>query len=233
LRIRSDDNPKRRITLPKGRLMPLKVTLLGAVCALAFTGAAQAKGWYIGLEAGASSIADTDADFGSTTGGVTTFAYSPVGRFDDGWAVVATLGYALHGWRIEGELAWRSNDKDQFTTPALPSTGSLDELTAMYNMTYELPLGGGVGVSLGGGAGLDYAMLEIAGLDDTDLNFAYQGIAGIHVAVSDSTELTLAYRYLVVLDPQFEERSDPGFVIRFDDFTKHALTLGVRYTFAP
>ena len=57
--------------------MPLKVTLLGAVCALTLTGTAQAKGWYIGLEAGASSIADTDADFGSTTGGLTTFAYSP------------------------------------------------------------------------------------------------------------------------------------------------------------
>lgn len=213
--------------------MPLKVTLLGAVCALALTGTAQAKGWYIGLEAGASSIADTDADFRSTSGGLTTFAYDPVGRFDDGWAVIATMGYALHGWRIEGELAWRSNDKDQFTTPALPSTGSLDELTAMYNMTYELPLGDGLGVSLGGGAGLDYAMLDIAGLDDADLNIAIQGIAGINYAISESTELTLAYRYLHVLDPEFEERSDPGFVIRFDNFTKHALTLGVRYTYAP
>ena len=213
--------------------MPLKVTLLGAVCALALTGTAQAKGWYVGLEAGASSIADTDVDFRSTSAGLTTFAYDPVGRFDDGWAVIATMGYALHGWRIEGELAWRSNDKDQFTTPALPSTGSLDELTAMYNMTYELPLGGGVGVSFGGGAGLDYAMLDIAGLSDADLNIAVQGIAGINYAIGTSTELTLAYRYLRVLDPEFEERSDPGFVIRFDNFTKHTLTLGVRYTFAP
>lgn len=213
--------------------MLLKVTLLGAVCALALTGTAQAKGWYIGLEAGASAVADTDVDFRSTSAGLTTFAYNPVGRFDDGWAVVATMGYALHGWRIEGELAWRSNDKDQFTTPALPSTGSLDELTAMYNMTYELPLDGGVGVSFGGGAGLDYAMLDIAGLDDADLNIAFQGIAGINYAIGESTELTIAYRYLHVLDPEFEERSDPGLVMRFDDFTKHTLTLGVRYTYAP
>lgn len=213
--------------------MPLKATLLGTVCALALTGAAQAKGWYIGLEAGGSSVADTDVDFRATAGGVTTFAYSPVGRFDDGWAVVATMGYALHGWRVEGELAWRSNDKNQFTTPLLPSTGSLDALTAMYNMTYELSLGGGIGLSFGGGAGLDYAMLDVAGLDDADLNFAYQGIAGINVAIGASTELTLAYRYLRVLDPEFEERSDPGLVLRFEDFTKHTLTLGVRYTFAP
>jgi OmpA-OmpF porin, OOP family len=213
--------------------MPVKITLLSTVCAIALAGTAQAKGWYIGLEAGASSVADTDADFRSTSAGLTTFAYEPVGRFDVGWVVVATMGYALHGWRIEGELAWRSNDKDQFTIPALPSTGSLDELTAMYNMTYELPLGSGLGVSFGGGAGLDYAMLDIAGLDDADLNIALQGIAGINYAIGANTELTLAYRYLVVLDPEFEERSDPGTVIRFENLTKHALTLGVRYTYAP
>ncbi|MBL8782459.1 MAG: porin family protein [Alphaproteobacteria bacterium] len=213
--------------------MPTKVSLLGAVCALALAGTAQAKGWYIGLEAGASSIADTGADFRSTSAGLTTFVYDPVARFDDGWAVIATMGYALHGWRIEGELAWRSNDKDQFTTPALPSTGSLDALTAMYNMTYEFPLADGLGVSVGGGAGLDYAMLDIAGLDDSDLNIAYQGIAGINYAIGANTELTLAYRYLNVMDPEFEERSNPGIVIRFDDFAKHTLTLGLRYTYAP
>jgi opacity protein-like surface antigen len=76
-------------------------------------------------------------------------------------------------------------------------------------------------------------MLEIAGLDDSDLNIAYQGIAGINYALGSSTELTLAYRYLTVLDPEFEERSDPGMVLRFENFTKHTLTLGVRYTYAP
>lgn len=213
--------------------MPTKITLLSTVCAVAFAGTVQAKGWYVGLEAGVSSVADTDADFRSTSAGVTTFAYEPVGRFDNGWAVMATLGYELHGWRIEGELAWRSNDKDQFTIPALPSTGSLDELSAMYNVTYELPLSDGLGVSLGGGAGLDYAMLDIAGLDDADLNIAIQGIAGINYRIASDTELTLAYRYMSVLDPEFEERSDPGTVIRFENLAKHALTLGVRYTYAP
>lgn len=212
--------------------MPLKRTLLATACALAFAGAAEAKGWYIGLEAGAVSIADSDADLRFTDGGATTFAYAPVASFDNGWAVIATLGYELQGWRIEGEAAWRSNDKDQFTAP-LPSTGDLDALTVMYNMTYQLPLGGGFGIALGGGAGLDYSMLEIAGLDDADLNLAFQGIAAFNVALGGSSELTLAYRYLRVLDPEFEERSDPGTVVRFEDFAKHTVTLGIRYTFAP
>jgi OmpA-OmpF porin, OOP family len=211
--------------------MPLKLTLLGAACAIALTGTAHAKGWYIGLEGGASWVADTDVDFRFTSAGVTTFAYDPIARFDTGWAVVATLGYELQGWRMEGEVAWRSNDKDQFTGVPI-STGDLDELTAMYNMTYQLPLSDEVGVYFGGGAGLDYAMLDIAGLDDSELNLALQGIAGLNVAISDSTELTLAYRYLHVLDPQFEERSDPGVVLRFEDIGKHAVTIGIRYTFA-
>ena len=80
---------------------------------------------------------------------------------------------------------------------------------------------------------LRYAMLDIAGLDDSDLNIAYQGIAGINYAIGANTELTLAYRYLNVMDPEFEERSNPGIVIRFDDFAKHTLTLGLRYTYAP
>lgn len=212
--------------------MPLKRTLLATACALGCAGAADARGWYVALEAGAATVADGDADFRFTSAGVTTFAYTPIARFDTGWAVIATAGYELGGWRIEGEAAWRSNDKDQFTAP-LPSTGDLDALTVMYNMTYELPLVGGLGLAVGGGAGLDYSMLEIQGLDDADLNLAYQGIAALNLALGDSTELTLAYRYLRVLDPEFEERTSPGVVVRFEDFAKHTLTLGVRYTFAP
>jgi opacity protein-like surface antigen len=228
---RSSDNGGERITAGFGETEMLKQSLLCAA-ALALNGAAEAKGWYVGLEAGASIVQDTDAIFQSTLAGVPTFTYTPIGRFDTGWAIVATLGYALQGWRVEGEVAWRSNDKDQFTAP-LPSTGDLDELTAMFNLTYEIPLAERFGLTVGGGAGVDYAMLEIAGLDDSDINFAYQGIAALNYGISDSTEVTLAYRYLHVLDPEFDERTNPGIIVRFDDFSKHALTLGVRYTFAP
>lgn len=212
--------------------MPLKRTLLGAACALALTAPAQAKGWYLGFEAGANWVADTDIDVRFTSAGLTTSADVAVGGFDTGWALAATFGYAMQGWRMEVEVAWRSNDMDQITGAPL-STGSLDELTGMYNMTYQLPLGDGIGIAIGGGAGIDWATIDTLDVDDSDVNFAYQGIAQLNLAVSDSTELTLAYRYLHVLDPHFEERTDPGVVLRFEDFSKHAVTLGVRYTFAP
>jgi opacity protein-like surface antigen len=207
--------------------MSQKLSLLAAASVLALTGTAHAKGWYVGLEAGLSNVADSEAIYDS---GVPTLTE---GTFDNGWAVMASVGYAMQNWRIEFEAAWRSNDKDVFVF--LPvSTGDLDELTVMYNMTYAFPLGNGLDLAVGGGAGLDYAMLDIVNLDDSDANFAYQGIVQLNYALSPSTELTLGYRYLHVLDPEFEEpNAAPPVNIRFEDFDKHAVTVGVRYTFAP
>jgi opacity protein-like surface antigen len=208
--------------------MSMKALLLGATAAFALTATAQARGWYVGLEAGPSWVTDTDAIYRLPT---VPFTTRTEGKFDTGWALIATVGYAMQNWRIEGELGWRSNDKDQFIVGG-PSTGSLDELTAMYNMTYQLPLAQGLGVAIGGGAGLDYAMIDIPDVDDSDLNLAVQGIVQLNYAISDSTELTLGYRYLHVLDPEFED--DPTLAeVTFDDFSQHALTIGVRYTFAP
>ncbi len=203
-----------------------RTALLAATAAAAFCGSAEARGWYVGLEAGANWTNDADVRF-YTTPAATPFDLT--GRFDGGWAVIATVGYAMQNWRIEAEAAWRSNDKDQFT--ALPvSTGDLDGLTAMYNMTYAFSISPGLNLSVGGGAGLDYETLDIVNIDDSDLNFAYQGIATLDYALSPTTELTVAYRYLRVLDPEFE---DNGIRYAFDDFSKHALTIGVRYAFAP
>jgi opacity protein-like surface antigen len=205
-------------------------TLLLGAAALALAGGAQARGWYVGLEAGVSSIADTPAVYSENP---PPFLTITEGTFDTGWTLLATVGYAMQSWRIEGELAWRSNDKDQFLLGG-PSTGSLDELSAMYNMTYELPLAQGLGIAIGAGAGLDYAILDIPGIDDTDLNIAVQGIVQVNYALSPTTELTLGYRYMHVLDPEFEDTTaGVTAVATFDDISKHALTLGMRYTYAP
>jgi len=211
--------------------MPLKTLLLGAAATLAATGAAQAQGWYVSLEAGASVVDDTDVDYRLTSAGVTTFSYVPVGRFDTGWALIAAVGYSLQNWHVEAEVGWRSNDKDRFT--AIPvSTGGLDELTAMFNMTYDFRLAQDLALTVGGGAGIDYAMLDIVNIDDADLNLAYQGIVALNYSIAPDTDLTLGYRYLTVLDPSFEEQSGgTGVIMNFDDLTKHTLTAGVRYTF--
>ena len=201
--------------------------LLGAAALALTAGSASAKGWYIGLEAGANWVADNEVDVKTSPGGFTS---QTTARFDNGWAIIATVGYSLQNWRVETELAWRSNDKDRFTILPI-STGDLDELTGMFNLTYAIPIAENLNVSLGGGAGFDYANLDISLVDDSDLNFAYQGIVSLDYALSPTMELTLAYRYLRVSESRFEE--DTGIFLDFDDLQKHALTIGVRYTFAP
>jgi opacity protein-like surface antigen len=214
-------------------MKPLRLSLLGTAALLAALGNAEARGWYFSLEGGGNLADDVTADFRVTDAGVTTFASAPEASFDSGWAVIAAVGYEFQGWRMEGEAAWRSNDKDQFTV--LPvSQGDLNQLTAMFNMTYALPLGKGLDFAIGGGGGLAYASVEVENfVEDGDWNFAYQGIAQLNYALSPSTELVLAYRYMHVLDPSFEERGTPGYIMNFDDFSNHTLSAGVRFTFAP
>ena len=204
--------------------MSLKTALFAAAASAALCGNAEARGWYAGLEAGANWTQDAGVVFYT---GANPFDLT--GRFDTGWTLIATVGYAMQNWRVEAEVAWRSNDKDRFT--ALPvSTGELDGLSAMYNMTYAFPLGDGLNLALGGGGGLDYETLDIVNVNASDLCLAAQGIATLDYTLSPTTELTLGYRYLWVLDPDF---ADNGVRYSFDDLSKHALTLGVRYTFAP
>lgn len=213
--------------------MLLKSALLGAACALAFAGDANANGWYGSIELGANWIADADVQWDETSAGLLVFSTDTEARFDTGWALIAALGYQLQHWRIELELGWRSNDKDRFDA-LLVSTGDLDELTGMYNMAYAFPLSPEVSLSLGGGAGFDYAMLDIVNADDGNFSFAYQGIVSLNYALSPDVALTLNYRYLHVLDPEFKDTSAGiGEFYTFDDLSKHAVTLGVRYTFAP
>lgn len=213
--------------------MPLRTTLMGAACALALTGDAQARGWYVSLDVGASSVADTDVFWYETTAGVLGFTTAVEGEFDTGWALIAALGYSLDNWRVEWELGWRTNDKDRFDVPLI-STGDLSELTGMFNMAYHFPIGDALSFSLGGGAGFDYAMLDIVNADDGCFNFAYQGLVALTYAVAPDVELSLGYRYLHVLDPEFKDSNGPVAVYyKFDDLSKHAFTLGVRYTFAP
>ena len=213
--------------------MRLKTTLLCAATALALAGQAEARGWYVNLEAGANWISDVDVHWSEVSAGVVNFSTVSEGRFDTGWAVLGAIGYDLQNWRVEYEVGWRSNDKDRFDL--LPvSTGDLDELTFMFNMAYSFPLGEAFSFSIGGGAGGDYAMLDIVNADDSSLNFAYQGMVGFNYRVAPDVELTLNYRYLHVLDPEFKDTDGVTTVhYNFDDISKHAVTFGVRYTFAP
>lgn len=234
--------------------MKLKLVLLGTVASLSLIAVqesqARHQGWYIGLEAGANWVDDTEFAFDS--GNPPTDFPSPyLGSidFDTGWAALGTVGYAFgNNWRIELEGGYRKNDasflsgeldffcdnEEEFCTSFLaddPVSGELTEISVMLNVLYDVPLSERLDLNLGLGAGADYSQFEDGDIvDDEDVSFAYQAIAGLTYALNDRLDLSLTYRYLHVDAPEFAS-TVPGQTdtYQFDDVEKHTVTVGLRY----
>jgi len=225
--------------------MKRRAILLGAVAALALGGSAQAgnfHGLYVGIEGGGNWV--QDADLFSELGpfGAPTFSSDAVVHYDAGWAVMGTVGYDFGQWRIEGEAGYRDNQIDFATYPGLGGLAlawtdpSMSELTVFANVLYDIQLAPWFTFSLGAGAGGDFAKFDTGGgfFDDSDWSFAYQGIAELSFALASRTDLTFAYRYLHVSEPEFsEERGIPDVLNSYDDISKHAVTIGLRYDLTP
>ena len=218
--------------------MKLRTALFGAGLAAALIGAtgAQASGWYIGLEGGGSWVESWKHQFNGAT---------RTAEFDTGWNGFATVGYAWGShFRTELEAGYRDNNLDRYLNnlgaPITTAKGSLWEASAMANFIYDLPLTDNIGLSLGAGAGADFADLTltnpVAALGTSDAgnwNFAYQGIAGMNYALGRNTSLVLNYRYMRVQEPDFRllYGAGPRNVAASEDMVKHAATIGLRYAF--
>jgi OOP family OmpA-OmpF porin len=217
--------------------MTLRSVLLGTAFAVACGGAlggtaqaAQINGWYVSLEGGANWIEDWDHSF---------FATPSTASFDTGWAVLASVGYGWNGWRLEFESGYRENDLETYTLGPAVFTGldgDLWEATFMANVLYDIQLTNNFSLSLGVGAGGDFADGEVTlgalTFEDDDWNFAYQGIAGLNWAVGQQTSLFVNYHYLRVVDAEFDFRPPlNAFLNNADDIVKHTVSLGLRYAF--
>jgi outer membrane protein OmpA-like peptidoglycan-associated protein len=190
--------------------------------------AADRNGWYMGLGGGYSFV---EADLRAAG------ATRPI-DFDGGWGVHGAVGKAFaNHWRIEAEVGYRENDAS-FTrlAPALVSnTANVSQLTGMINVAYDLPLAPKWALTLGAGAGIDRASLDVtANGDDRDYVFAYQGILEMVYHSSAHWDVYFGYRYLNADNAEYE-----GFKV-FNppaanqqnlnvDFDKHMITLGIRY----
>jgi opacity protein-like surface antigen len=221
--------------------------LLSTAAALALCSPAQAeglKGWYVGIEAGANWVDDTDHQMLGTQ--ITPHTHFINFDYDAGWAFLATVGYGVtENWRVELEAGYRKNDGDRLefsptesssiTTLTTPG-GELKEFSLMANVLYEHPLSEKLSLSLGAGLGFDHADFEdkLWGSDES-WNFAYQGIVGLNYAVGERSQVFLRYRYFVVPDPEFTfEGPDGHFCCQgFDNIQKHTATIGFRYFFLP
>ena len=220
--------------------MSLRSLLLCATTAASLAGVANAgqiNGWYIGLEGGANWVEDWSHSFDDFDGPLLAAEAS----FDTGWAAFITAGYAFNNnFRAEFEAGYRDNDVDGYVLNGNSTTRGEDlwEATAMVNVLYDLSLMDKLTLSVGVGAGGDFANYTYTSgatrAEDDEWNFAYQGIAGLSYMVAQRTAVFMNYRYLRVVSPEFDFR--PVTSVAFvdgDDFVKHTATIGIRYALQP
>ncbi|MFT3810943.1 MAG: OmpA family protein [Micropepsaceae bacterium] len=194
-------------------------SLLAGVATLALVGTAAAdtpSGTYIGLAAGANFLEEYD-----------TFA-GKYGDWDTGYYVGGVVGYKWdNGFRAEFEASFRENDVDFFFGKAAVFQGTLTNraLSGMVNVLYDLDVGEGMALSLGGGVGASRIsfLFDNSGSIGRDVVFAYQGIAEFEAMIDDNVGVYLGYNYFVADNWDIDGAQD--------DYVAHTVKLGVKYHF--
>lgn len=195
-------------------------------------------GWYLQGTAGYSFDGDVD-----TAPGV-SYDWRK-GELGDDWVGAVSLGYGLsNGLRLEGEVAYRDNEIDP-----IPSVTSLDGAdaggsatvwSAMLNFIYDFNKDGVVQPYLGVGVGAAQVNLELTDadppptyfIDDEDVVFAHQFLAGLGFALSDRLTLDIGYRYFAANDLEVAANYAGLAEAVEADYKQQAATVGLRWQFA-
>ena len=186
------------------------------------TAAAVADPWYVGVNAGAVWLMDSDIKNGT----------SGEASFDTGFGAGGSVGYDFGPARLEGEIEYRNNDYDKAGLDGATkekSGGSYQSLALMVNGYYDFEnassftpfLMAGIG-----GANVDTDSVTSGGLNiasDNSWQFAYQVGAGVGWEFTDSWILDVSYRFFGTTNPSFGG-SDMQYL-------SHNLFLGIRYSF--
>jgi outer membrane protein OmpA-like peptidoglycan-associated protein len=228
--------------------MTLRKALLAATV-LAMPVAVQAQpvtGLYVGAGVGANFRQDVDAD---VTGPAVGTATPTIEFTDAGWVGVGSIGWGFgNGLRAEIEGNYRHNDVDAITGAGIPgsavSRGYAKSYGVMANALFDFNLGLPVTPYLGAGAGYVWSEFDNVGgrvggasavFDDTDGRFAYQGIAGVSLALASGLALTAEYRFLGTLEASHSGSATVGGVTSplsaDSDNYNHSVLVGLRYAF--
>lgn len=197
----------------------MRNVLWGAAAALLMVSSSNAdqRSWYVSLEAGMSDLGG-----GGDYVDVSTppfVMYFPIGDLDESITPIGTIGAYLGDWRVEAEFALRSGD--YYST-------QVDQTTAMLNVAYDIGVVDHLSLTLGAGVGADFISLETPVADGDTISLAYQGLVGLSYELTDSTDITLTYRYFDTLDVDISEATPLGFASlgSADDRT---ISLGLRF----
>ncbi len=145
-------------------------------------------------------------------------------EFASGLFVDAFVGKDLGSVRVEGEIAYRRNDMDNFG--GITITGEMTSVAFMANIYYDFGEGTGTTPYVGFGLGAANITFD-SGVKDTDTAFAFQLMLGISFPVSETLSITGEWRGFGAI-PEFED----SFGVPFEqDYGVGSLALGLRYSF--
>jgi outer membrane protein OmpA-like peptidoglycan-associated protein len=177
--------------------MAKRALWLAAAAAAAVPVAAQAgdAGWYVGAGGGVNWLEDSDVAGTSV-------------EFDLGWLGLIRGGYDYgNGWRTELELGYRDNEVDSIDGVS-GGSGDVTQWDAMINVLYEFETGTMFRPYLGVGLGGADVTMDVAfpggTLDEGDVVFAYQAIAGLGYNITPEIQLFAEGRFLGTDEPDFD-----------------------------
>jgi len=184
---------------------------------------AQADGWYISGNIGATSLSKSDVT-DTFTGGNGTGKLD----FDTGYGLSGAVGTRFGNFRVEGEVSYRNSDTDKlsnFTVNAgslifrsagpVEVNADISSLGFMANAFYDFKNNSKWTPFLMAGIGIAHLNLDIKSVggaatayDENDVVVAGQAGAGIAYEFAPGTAVTLSYRYFGTSDPTFNNGTD-------------------------
>jgi opacity protein-like surface antigen len=189
------------------RLCVIAATLM----AMAGAAWAQQPGWYVGGEAGWSSLVDEGEKAVIPVIGPRDDTATWAGGYDLGMRA----GYGWGNWRVEEEFRFERNGADTFNGAV--ASGRASGYAVMSDLLYDLPAVGPVTPHVGAGIGAVTVSESIATagfssgvVHGTGTEFGYQAIGGLGYPLSPNLAVDLDYRYLATTNLHF--RTPPGFV---------------------
>src|SRR5262249_5490732 len=132
-----------------------------------------------------------------------------------GWVVLGTLGYAFgNGFRVELEPGYRYNKLDNLKVNGIgkvANSGHVDSWSVMANALYDIPTGTPITPYVGGGVGVAWVHGEFKNnnigqsVEDTQAQFAYQGIAGVDYSLTPQLKIGISYHYFGTPDVKLRD----------------------------
>jgi len=216
----------------RAAILTLSVLSSALLAPAAFAGGDNGA-WYGRLNFGTGSLGDSDVTLSSGATSAT--------EFGSGSLFGGAIGKRFGALRVEGEVAYRSNDIDSISLPGYRSgddAGDFASLGLGLNLLYEVDLfGSKKAVSYFGGGlvylqEIDIDLMTPAGdeVSFSNNDFGFQLIAGARYEVSPVWDLFAELRYFdageIELDP--ESSSGPSVTAGYENTS---VVFGIGYRF--